>query len=234
MPQQHIINQDHGFGYEFTARDFDLQYWMASPGSLALAGGRNASCRFELNGRQLVLREYRRGGMMAALLHDRYLWTGMDNSRPLLESRVVDYAMQNNLPVAPIVAYYIERKGIFYRAAIISSYIENRGTLANVLNREVFPEHDWQRLGRLIRNMHRSGIDHADLNANNILVNKHNQLYLIDFDKARIHQKDGSWQQDNLDRLLRSIRKIQGQQHALTEDFHFGEQYWQALLSGYR
>lgn len=235
MSQHHsIIKQDPEFGYQFTVRDFDLQYWMEMPGTQALAGGRNASCRFDLNGRRLVLREYRRGGMMAALLHDRYLWTGLENSRPWQESRAVDYAQQAGLPVAPLIAFCIQRQGLFYRAAVISGFIENRGTLADVLASQMLPESDWQRLGAVIHKMHSSGIDHVDLNANNILLDSQDRFYLIDFDKARIHQAQGSWQQNNLDRLLRSLNKIQEQQQADARVFHFTQAHWLALLNGYK
>ena len=235
MSQHHTtIIQDPEFEYPFSAQDFDLQYWMDKPETQTLAGGRNASCRFEVNGRILVLREYRRGGMMASLLHDRYLWTGLDNSRPLLESRAIDHALNAGLPVAPWVAYCIHRQGFFYRAAVISEFIENRGTLAEVLANQVLSESAWQRLGTVIHMMHNSGIDHADLNANNILLDRNDQFYLIDFDKAQIHRQPGSWQQGNLERLLRSLNKIQTQRQALSEAFHFKSADWHSLLSSYK
>ena len=41
-------------------------------------GGRGAACFIEADGRNLVLRHYRRGGLIARLSADRYLWRGAD------------------------------------------------------------------------------------------------------------------------------------------------------------
>ena len=64
---------------------------------------------------------------------------------------------------------------------------------------------------------------------NNILIDTSDQLYFIDFDKARIRRKLGDWQWGPLYRLQRSINKFDSEfrpGHAADD--------WQALMDGYK
>ena len=145
---------------------------------------------------------------MARLLTDRYIWQGLSASRPHREQLAVQQALQFDLPVPQVAAYRVQRSGLFYRAAIISEYIANRGTLASWLFEWPVDENRWAELGQLIRRLHLAGIYHADLNANNILIDNHDRFYLIDFDKAVIKTVTAARGQANLGRLLRSLNKI--------------------------
>ena len=228
-----FIQQDESFNHHFTEYDFDIAYWQQDPHTVQLTGGRGASYKIVVQGQALVLRRYLRGGMVAALLQDRYLWSGVSNSRPFREQLVIKHALQHHLPVAEVVAFMLRKKGLYYRAAIISRYIPNQGTLASWLYHQKLEADDWQRIGRLIRRMHDAGIEHVDLNANNILIDQEMNFHLIDFDKAKIRQAEGDWATQNLTRLLRSLHKIQGQRESLNTAFHFNQQHWQILLQGY-
>ena len=75
--------------------------------------------------------------------------------------------------------------------------------------------------GAAIRKMHEAGIDHADLNMNNILVDKKGAVFIIDFDKAAVHPELGQRRRiRNLRRLLRSLRKLKSMGQKLRdEDF---------------
>ncbi len=73
--------------------------------------------------------------------------------------------------------------------------------------------------GAAIRRMHEAGIDHADLNMNNVLVDENDATCIIDFDKAVSHQKLGLRRRiRNLRRLLRSLRKLRAKGLPLEED----------------
>src|SRR5690606_2803220 len=66
-----------------------------------------------------VLRHYRRGGLVARLSHDHYLWTGVSATRPFAEFRILQFLHGKGLPVpAPLAGAYW-RSGPFYRAAIL-------------------------------------------------------------------------------------------------------------------
>jgi len=99
-----------------------------------------------------------------------------------------------------------------------------------VLCTEGLSDKMWESLGQVIRRFHQNKVDHADLNACNILLNNHNQIFLIDFDKSKIHsQCDPRWRNANLSRLRRSLQKWK----KLKPQFCFSAKNWQALERGY-
>ena len=102
-------------------------------------------------------------------------------------------------------------------------------TLSEQLTRQALPREEWARLGRLLRRFHREGVFHADLNANNILLDAKGGLFLIDFDRGRLRPPDPKWQQANLARLRRSLDKLQ----ARAPQYYFSEADWQALIEAY-
>jgi 3-deoxy-D-manno-octulosonic acid kinase len=64
----------------------------------------------------------------------------------------------------------------------------------------------WGAIGAAIAACHRHGAHHADLNANNILLDREDRPWLIDWDRGRI-EAAGAWQARVLDRLQRSLAK---------------------------
>jgi 3-deoxy-D-manno-octulosonic acid kinase len=77
---------------------------------------------------------------------------------------------------------------------------------------------------------HREGVHHADLNAHNILIEQAvaPRVYLLDLDRGRIEPR-GSWEQDVLARLRRSLEKIRTQR----TDVRFAQEQWGWLMAGY-
>jgi 3-deoxy-D-manno-octulosonic acid kinase len=69
----------------------------------------------------------------------------------------------------------------------------------------------WEETGRLIARFHRAGLDHADLNAHNILFDGSGHGWLIDFDRGVIRIPATGWRERNLKRLLRSLVKLRGE-----------------------
>lgn len=228
-----LVKQDESLTYRFSADDFDVAAWRAKTGSQALSGGRGGSQKIFVQGQWYVLRQYLRGGMMAGLLKDRYVWSGLRHCRPYLEQKAVNHAIHNGLPVPEVVAYSLTRSGLFYRAAIISRFIPNVGTLASYLFNRRLSDQQWGELGLLIKRMHDAGICHADLNANNILITENSGFYLIDFDKAELMPCYGDWAHNNIHRLLRSLKKIQLQRQMAHKPFRFQIENWRKLVSAY-
>ncbi len=171
---------------------------------------------------------------MASLLGDRYLWLGLSQSRPWKEWHVVRHVVGRGLPTPPLIGYCIERSGLFYRAALLSRFQPNLGTLAGIIGQGELDAGDWRELGALIRRYHQAGVCHADLNANNILLGVDGDFHLIDFDKAELSPMRKHWREANLNRLWRSLRKISQLRQQQGQAFYFTEADWQALLAGYR
>ncbi|MCC7635076.1 3-deoxy-D-manno-octulosonic acid kinase [Stenotrophomonas rhizophila] len=157
-----------------------------------------------------VLRRYLRGGMAARFSRDAYLWRGADRTRSFAEFRLMRALRALKLPVPrPIAAFYM-RDGLRYRAAILMERLEGVRSLADralVAGRGA----PWEETGRLIARFHRAGLDHADLNAHNILFDANGHGWLIDFDRGMQRIPATRWRERNLKRLLRSLLKLRGE-----------------------
>jgi 3-deoxy-D-manno-octulosonic acid kinase len=176
-----------------------------------------------------VLRHYRRGGMVARFMGDRYLWTGAERTRSFAEFRLLASMAREGLPVpAPIAARY-RRQGPFYTADLITQRVASARTLAECLAWGRLDAELAQRTGELVARFHRAGVWHADLNAHNILVAE-SQLYLIDFDRGERRPPAEAWRTANLQRLRRSLVKL----GAMAEsEAVFEKTLWQPLEQGY-
>ena len=231
---QLIIQQSQSLSYRLEASDFDLSLWLANKDSEFLRGGRGVSLKIKIDGSWSVLRQYLRGGLMSRFLKDEYFWAGLRRSRPFQEHKVVEYALRHDLPVPEVLGYCIQKSGLYYRASIMSRFISNQGTLAGILDVRNMADKNWLELGSLIKRLHRASIFHADLNANNILLGDDGRFYLIDFDKAKIMPQKGAWTEHTLQRLLRSLHKIQWLRKHQGRAFHFNAECWSLLREGYK
>lgn len=168
----------------------------------------------------LVLRHYLRGGWAANFSRDGYVWHGAARARSFAEFRLARLLHARGLPVPRSVAACYWRRGASYRAAIL---IERLLGVHSLAERAAVAGHDapWEETGRLIARFHRAGLDHADLNAHNILFDATGQGWLIDFDKGRLRIPETGWREGNLARLKRSLIKVRGErpQADVKEDF---------------
>lgn len=208
---------------------FSRAHWAAQGALEEIAGGRSSIALLNMGSDRWVLRHYRRGGLIAKLSQDSYLWTGAARTRSFAEWRLLAELRQRGLPVpSPIAAQYV--RGLFtYRADLITELLPASRTLADVITGAELSEAGWRTVGRTIADFHRQGVHHADLNAHNILLsdaeNSAPAVYLLDFDRGRIEAR-GAWEQGVLARLRRSLEKVKSQR----ADVRFGEQQWRWLI----
>lgn len=173
-----------------------------------LAGrGRGAIRRVDTAYGRCIVRHYRRGGLIAKLSGDWFVWTGADRTRPFQEFRVTQRLRAAGLPVPEVVAARFVRAGAGYRADLATREVAGARTLAERLAAGDF-DIDWAGLGTLIARFHALGLWHADLNAHNVLFDAEGRCLLIDFDRARFVAPFATRLQGNLDRLARSLRKL--------------------------
>lgn len=173
-------------------------------------GGRGGAWFVDAPFGHAVLRQYLRGGLAAKLSRDHYLWRGANRTRSFAEFRLMRALHAQKLPVPrPIAAFYM-REGLRYKAAILMERLEGVRSLADralVAGRGA----PWEETGRLIARFHRAGLDHADLNAHNILFDANGHGWLIDFDRGVLRIPATRWRERNLKRLLRSLIKLRGE-----------------------
>lgn len=175
-----------------------------------------------------VLRHYYRGGLMEKLSKDKYLYTGLNQTRAVSELALLTQLYNEGFAVPKPIAANVERHGLQYCADIIIERVAGAQDLVAKLSKESMTIAQWEQLGSCIAKFHQRGVYHADLNAKNILITE-NTFYLIDFDRGELRQPNAKWQGANLERLRRSFNKEKRKLPSL----HFTESDWQALMKGY-
>ena len=175
----------------------------------ALAGGRGGTRVVRADGHEVVVRPYRRGGMVASVLHDTYFgW----QPRPFRELATLAGLRQSGAPVVQVYAAAVQWlvPGC-YRGWLVTQYVAGSQTLWEWLSADPQSPQREQvlaQVGRAIRRLHDCGGAHPDLNLNNILIGVRSaamelpQVVFIDFDGPRRAP------QANLARLERSARKL--------------------------
>ena len=225
--KQYLIVYDADRIPEPDAAMFSAEFWRSSNAVVGEAAGRGNTLLLETGFGPAVLRHYRRGGWPAKLSEDRYLFTGIRRSRPYREFHLLRKLTALNLPVPAPLAAFIDNAFLSYRGALLMERIEGVRPLASMLGDS---DCQWGQVGACIARFHKAGVNHADLNANNILVNSDAEsVFLVDFDRCTLtegHAVDG---RRNLERLKRSLKKLWP-----TDGDHELEACWQSLLDGYR
>lgn len=214
---------------QVSARTFDP---IAHVGGTALAtgSGRGQALLVHEGGQGLVLRHYRRGGLMARLSHDHFWRAAPHDSRAMREFALLRLMRSWQLPVPePVAASHWPRAGLFYEADILVGLIPDSANVVQLLQQRPLAPPEWQALGRAIRQLHERQVFHSDLNAHNLLLDKPGQAWIVDFDKCEV-RAGSDWKPRNLDRLRRSLRK----EATRVSPYHWTEADWAPLMAGYQ
>lgn len=187
---------------------FDRAGWQAHGITASAAeGGRGAVTYLDTGSRRLVLRRYLRGGLPAAVSRDRYLFLGEDRTRPFREFRLLVVLLARRLPVPqPVAARYL-RRGLLYGGELVTERLPGAVPLGWRWLEGAMTDADWETAGRCIRRFHDAGVQHPDLNANNVMLDGYGGAWLLDFDRGRI-RTPGPWREKVLERLARSLAKM--------------------------
>ena len=218
------------------ARDFFQADWFErslSPKPESLnewRSGRQSIIRLNVNQQYMVLRHYWRGGLPARFTKDRFIFRSYAKSRPFLELKLLAEMQDANLPVPKPIAARCKVDGILYTADIVMGEITDSKTLAQIISERPLEKDAWVKIGSTIRRFHQQGIQHVDLNANNILIDKKNDIYLIDFDRCVQKSYAESWAQSGLRRLNRSLSK----EKAIRANVNFQDSDFLLLMQGYQ
>ncbi|MSR36946.1 MAG: 3-deoxy-D-manno-octulosonic acid kinase [Gemmatimonadetes bacterium] len=166
---------------------------------------------------QWVVRRYHRGGMIAApLLGDRYLRIGLP--RPMREARASDEVRRRGIPTPRVMAGAVYPAGAFYRADLVTEFVAGAVDLAYLLFEEQRSRRErsdvLREVGRLLARTAAAGVEHADLNAKNVLVEQRKGGALplfLDLDRCRVFPPGIRVDpRAMLTRLCHSLRKHEG------------------------
>ena len=165
------------------------------------------------------------------------LWTAFQSRFATEEdgASMVEYALlvamaNSGLPVPVPVAAHVRHKKALYQADIVTERISGAATFTQLLTNGDPEDKVWTRIGSCIRKFHEHGIFHADLNAHNILIDDHERIWLIDFDRSFQTHLSRRFKNANLRRLLRSLHKVCPEE--LRTGRHIADG-WRLLLQGY-
>jgi len=221
---------------QFSPDMLDAQFWQRQHLVTGSAQGRGTTWFVKYSDtsssieKHWVLRHYYRGGLIGKFINDSYWFSSYQNTRAAQEFALLATMQQLALPVPKPIAYRVVRRGLLYRADLLSSRIENAQDLVAILSNRALPHDLWKKIGSTIKRFHNDSVYHHDLNAHNILINGSNDVFVIDFDRGEIRRNNkNGWQQANMARLQRSFIK---ELHQLKQ-FYFSQSSWKSLLEGY-
>jgi 3-deoxy-D-manno-octulosonic acid kinase len=223
----HVMLFDEEHFLEPTPEMFTGQYWQTQNAITGQAEGRGTTYFFKHLKDEYVLRHYRRGGLIGKVLSDQYLYTGIEQSRPWQEFKLLQHMQSLELSCPTPIAALVNRSSLYYQGDIISTKIPNAQDLHNVLLEEELAADVWQKTGHTIAEFHNQKIYHHDLNIHNIMLDKAQKVWLIDFDKCEIKQGD-NWKISNMARLKRSFEK-----EKRLNNIHWQLADWTILMSAY-
>lgn len=220
----------------FTPNMLDVSYWQKENAITGSAQGRGTTWfvkhadKTSKQTKHWVLRHYYRGGLVGKIIHDSYCFTSQKNTRAAREFALLDHMQKLALPAPKPIACRVIRHGLFYRADLLSSRIEHAQDVVALLSKKPLSAALWKKIGITIKRFHDHNIYHHDLNAHNILIDKSDNVFLIDFDRGEVRKTNqASWQPANMARLQRSFLK---ELNKLPE-FHWQQNNWQLLLESY-
>ena len=222
-----IILFDQHFFPTISANLFEKDYWQNMGALTGSAEGRGTTYFFQHQQVNMVLRHYKRGGLIGKVFDDHYMFNGITNTRSWVEFNLLAKLTEWALPVPQPIAARIKKEGITYTADLIIKRIPNSQDCFERLCIASLSKNTWINIGRCIRRFHDKQVFHHDLNIHNIMLGD-NDIWLIDFDKCFIRKGD-KWKNLNLERLLRSLRKEKN----TTREFFWQDSDWQYVISGY-
>ena len=179
------------FGFYLNLTDSQLRtltglFHHPGPSGVSALGGRTSVIPVQLNGiGSVVIKHYRRGGLMRYFIRQRYLKLG--KTRAQIEFEMLQVV--RNLGInAPEPVAYAHRGCIFYQAWLISRAIKHPLSLALLsLKDEKKTRQAMESVIGQISLLIQNDILHVDLHPGNIVVDGADQIFLVDFDKGQIH-----------------------------------------------
>lgn len=143
-----------------------------------------ASIRFAnlSNVGMVAIKYYMRGGVFGKFITRRYLKLG--KTRGELEYEFLEKVNSLGLK-APRPLAYADKGGLFYHAWLVTQVIPETISLADLSLRD--EDRATRLLLELVRQISiliKAGVWHVDLHPGNVLVDKNDDLHILDFDKA--------------------------------------------------
>lgn len=205
----------------------DIDFWSRKNQVSGSSEGRGTTWFVSTNILEAALRHYRRGGLLGKLIKDNYLFFGWCNTRSFKEFQLLSLLSNRGVNVPRPIAARAIKSGISYKADLLSEKISHSKDLFSILLTDKLSSAMYKKIGIEIRKMHDEQVNHIDLNIHNLLIDKDDKVWIIDFDKC--HVKSGeNWKKENISRLLRSFNK-----EKIKNNIHWDKDSFIYILDGY-
>jgi 3-deoxy-D-manno-octulosonic acid kinase len=149
---------------------FDPSWLMAENLITHTASGRGLVYFFFILGENCVLRHYYRGGLVAKLSNDAFLFKQTQQSRPYKELNLLATLHAAGLNVPKPIAARIKHTSFTYTADVITGTIPRAQELHEYILQQALQQAVWERIGVTLRKMHDLQACHYDINVKNVLL----------------------------------------------------------------
>ncbi len=187
----HRTIDSYHFGFSLNLTESQLRpltglFQYSDATGVAALDGRTAVTPTQLDGiGSVVIKHYRRGGLLRYFIKRRYLKSG--KTRAQHEFELLDTVAELGINVPqPIAFAYCGR--LFYRAWLITREIRQPLSLAGLSLQ------DEEKSGRVmtsvinqVSSLIQNRILHVDLHPGNIVIDSAGKVYLLDFDKGKVY-----------------------------------------------
>jgi 3-deoxy-D-manno-octulosonic acid kinase len=173
----------------------------------SVLGGRSSVVFEEINGLgSIVVKYYRRGGLIRYIIKQSYLRWGKTRGQKEYEllQKVRSLGLSAPEPIA-----FAYRGCMFYKGWLVTAKIKEHQTLADLsFSNENRTLKIMKEVTRQISILIKNGILHVDLHPGNVIVDNHDRVYILDFDKGHLfHGKNASLRNRYLSRWNRAVKK---------------------------
>ncbi|MBR7889040.1 3-deoxy-D-manno-octulosonic acid kinase [Marinomonas sp. A79] len=227
-PTVHLLQSDATL--PINASWFEPDFWQSQDALSGTGNGRGAVWFINSTFGDFVIRHYRRGGLVAKFNKSTFFYTGIKNTRPWQELNLLETMRALKLPVPRPIGGLVTLVRGFYRSTLITETIPHASDLFDIIKQGKSQDLNWTEIGAVIKRFHEAGIYHSDLNCHNIMIDRDSAVWVIDFDKCEQRPIHVTWQQNNIDRLKRSLDK-ESERHT---SFDFSNAQWRDFMEGYR
>ncbi|MDD7473183.1 MAG: lipopolysaccharide kinase InaA family protein [Bdellovibrionota bacterium] len=159
----------------------------------------------DIGSMKVVVKHYRRGGVLHFINKHYYLST-FTASRAKREFEFLELVKRKGVNAPTPIAYAI-KGGFVYRNWLATKEIENTFDLCFLKENDFIKiEKYTKELARQIKILIKNKIFHVDLHPGNVIVDENENLYILDFDKARFFK--GSYNELRDKYILRWRRAV--------------------------
>jgi len=176
--------------------------------SVEFRGGRGQTLLYKKDGLELVLRHYKRGGLIGKLIKDKFCLFENHCHRAFDEFYLLAELLKRNLPVPrPIIAKE-QRFGLCLVQDIVVERFIGFDDLSYVIAKRALTDEEYESIGLCVKRFFDANVYHTDLNIRNILINNESKVSVIDFDKCfLLNNLSDKLKHSMIERLLRSFHK---------------------------